>query len=260
MNDPILETRALTRHFGGLYAVNQLDLSIQRGSAHGILGPNGAGKTTLVNLLSGELHANSGSIHFNGTDISRWPAHRVSQFGIGRSYQRTNIYPAFSCFENCWMAAQSRERSSMRFFKPAYHRQELHEKTLHWLSLCHLADQASTPAKALSYGEQRQLEIAMVLATEPTLLLLDEPMAGMGRKETDRTVELLNRLRKDYTLLLVEHDMDAVFAICDRLTVMVDGRELETGDLDEVRSSPAVQEAYLGESRVRKDASTDFKD
>lgn len=251
MNDSaILTTDGLTRQFGGLFAVDGVSLSFSRGQVHAILGPNGAGKTTLVNLLSGDLPPSSGRILYEDTDVARLPAYRRSQRGIGRSYQKTNIFPQFTCFENCWLAAQSRLSSSMRFFRPAQRLAALHAKTEHWLTLCGLGERRDTPARAMSYGEQRQLEIGMVLATEPRLLLLDEPMAGMGREETERMVQLLQGLAGDYTLILIEHDMDAVFALADTLTVMVNGRVIDHGPVQQVRDNVAVQEAYLGSGGV----------
>ncbi|HXH03683.1 MAG TPA: ABC transporter ATP-binding protein [Candidatus Competibacteraceae bacterium] len=246
MTAPILVTEGLSKRFGGLCAVDEVSLRFVRGEVHAILGPNGAGKSTLVNLLSGDLLPTSGSIRFEGRDITRLPAYRRSQLGIGRSYQKTNIFPSFTCFENCWLAAQSRLPTSMRFLRPARRLKLIWERTARALELCGLAERAQTVASAMSYGEQRQLEIGMVLATEPRLLLLDEPMAGMGKEESERVVALLRSLAGDYTLILIEHDMDAVFALADALTVMVNGRVLDSGPVLQVRNNIAVQEAYLG--------------
>lgn len=246
MTGPVLRTYSLTMQFGGLFAVDDVSLEFEEGRIHAIVGPNGAGKSTLVNLLSGELFPSHGRIEHAGTDITRLGAARRSQLGIGRSFQKTNIFPGFTCFENCWLAAQSRLPSSMRFIRPARRLTDVEERTNKWLDTCGLLARGDTVAAALSYGEQRQLEIAMVLATEPTLLLLDEPMAGMGIEESGQIVSLLRKLADDYTLVLVDHDMDAVFAIADNLTVMTDGRVLDTGPVEQVRNNTAVQEAYLG--------------
>lgn len=246
MTGPVLRTYSLTKQFGGLFAVDDVSLEFEEGRIHAIVGPNGAGKSTLVNLLSGELFPSRGRIEHAGTDITRFGAARRSQLGIGRSFQKTNIFPGFTCFENCWLAAQSRLPSSMRFIRPARRLADVEERTNKWLDTCGLLARGDTVAAALSYGEQRQLEIAMVLATEPTLLLLDEPMAGMGIEESGQIVSLLRKLADDYTLVLVDHDMDAVFAIADNLTVMTDGRVLDTGPVEQVRNNTAVQEAYLG--------------
>ena len=246
MADAILRIDRLSKSFGGLIATNNVTMEFERGQIHAIIGPNGAGKTTLINLLSGDLLPNDGTIHFNGRNITRLPPHKVSQLGIGRSYQKTNIFAEFTCFDNCWVAAQSRLKTSMRFFRNARHLQAVQDRTVMALELCGLNHRRDIRASAMSYGEQRQLEIGMMLATEPDLLLLDEPLAGMGSEESLQVIELLRRLAKEHTLVLIEHDMDAVFSIADQLTVMVNGRILETGTVEQIRSSQAVQEAYLG--------------
>lgn len=248
MSDAILTTEQLTRHFGGLCAVDSVSLTLTCGEVHAVLGPNGAGKSTLVNLLSGDLPPSSGSIRYQDKDITNLPSHRVSQLGIGRSYQKTNIFPGLSCYDNVWLAAQSRQRSSLRFFRPAHWLKPVRELTEQSLARCGLMHRKDRIAGSLSYGEQRQLEIGMVLATRPRLLLMDEPMAGMGQEESEHLVGLIRELSRDYTLLLIEHDMDAVFAVADRLTVMVNGRVLESGSVAEIRASRQVQEAYLGSS------------
>jgi len=250
MSDTILRTENLSKSFGGLVATNNVSMNFERGQVHAIIGPNGAGKTTLINLLSGELPASDGRIFFKSRDITKFSPNRISRLGVGRSYQKTNIFPSFSCFENCWVGAQSRLSTSMRFFRPAKSLKEVTERTERALDLCGLNHQRDTIASSMSYGEQRQLEIGMMLATEPELLLLDEPLAGMGTEESKQVIELLRRLSKKHTLILIEHDMDAVFSIAERLTVMVNGRLLETGTVDEIRNSAAVQEAYLGDEEV----------
>jgi branched-chain amino acid transport system ATP-binding protein len=246
MTEIILRTERLNKNFGGLIAANNISLSFERGRVHAIIGPNGAGKTTLINLLSGDLLPSDGSILFKNRDITNLPPHKISQLGIGRSYQKTNIFPAFSCYENCWVAAQSRLRTSMLFFRPAIRLKSVQERAERALDLCGLSHRSSCLASAMSYGEQRQLEIGMMLATEPELLLLDEPLAGMGSEESLQVIDLLQRLAENHTLILIEHDMDAVFAIAEQLTVMVNGRVLETGTVEQIRNSQAVQEVYLG--------------
>lgn len=246
MTDSILRTDRLSKSFGGLIATNNVSLDFERGQVHAIIGPNGAGKTTLINLLSGDLQANDGAILFNGKNITRLPPNKISQLGIGRSYQKTNIFTEFSCYENCWVAAQSRLNSSMRFFRPANHLKSVQERAEKALELCGLSQRHASQASAMSYGEQRQLEIGMMLATEPELLLLDEPLAGMGSEESLQVIELLQRLAEEHTLILIEHDMDAVFSIAEQLTVMVNGRVLATGTVEQIRNNQAVQEVYLG--------------
>jgi branched-chain amino acid transport system ATP-binding protein len=246
MAEPILETRGLSRSFGALLAVNAVSIAVARGSVHALIGPNGAGKSTLINLLSGELEPSDGAVRFGGRDITGLSADRIARLGVGRSFQRTNIYPSFTCFENCWIAAQSRLPSSLRFFRPAGRLGDVRARAERALDTCGLGARRGQVAGRMSYGEQRQLELGMLLATEPELLLLDEPLAGMGQEESAAVTALLRTLSGERTLLLVEHDMDAVFAIADRVTVMVNGAVLETGTCDEVRASRAVQEAYLG--------------
>ncbi len=214
----ILKVRGLCKTFGGLAAVDDVSLQVRTGELHAVIGPNGAGKTTLINLLSGDLPPSSGSILFRDQDIIKLPPERRSHLGIGRSYQKTNIFLGFTVLENCRLAAVA------------------------------LADRADDVALALSHGEQRQLEIAMCLATDPQLLLLDEPLAGMGTEESQKMVELIGRLADARAILLVEHDMDAVFQLADVLTVMVNGKVLATGAPAEIRANHEVQSAYLGSS------------
>lgn len=245
-NNTILKIEGLSKSFGALMAVCKVSLEFEKGVVHAIIGPNGAGKTTLINLLSGELQPSEGSIHFKGHDLTHAPPNRISQLGIGRSYQKTNIFPQFTNLQNCFIASQSRLKSSMRFFRAARRLKEVRERAVKVLEMTHLSDKKEMVASFMSYGEQRQLEIAMMLATEPELMLLDEPLAGMGREEATKILELLKELAKTHTLILIEHDMDAIFAIADQLTVMVNGIVLETGTISQIRCSKAVQEAYLG--------------
>ena len=243
----LFETRDLTKAFGGLIAVNSVSIGFKEREAHAIIGPNGAGKSTFVNLLTGHLPASGGHVLFRGSEITRLAAHKVARLGIGRSYQKTNIFPTFTCFENCRLAAQSRLPHSMRFLRPAAAYGEISAKAAEALERAGLGSRAGRIAGTMSYGEQRQLEIAMVLATAPQVLVLDEPLAGMGKEESEGMVRLLQDLARTYTLILIEHDMDAVFAIAKVLSVMVNGTLLESGPLEQIRASKAVQDAYLGD-------------
>lgn len=246
MSEPVLHTRQLSKSFGGLVAVDNVTIDFMPGKVHAIIGPNGAGKTTLINLLSGDLPPTSGTIKFKEHDLTQEPVHAVSQLGVGRSYQKTNIFPEFTCLQNCWLGAQSRMPTSMRFLKPAKVYTDVQQRAERAIDLCGLNDRIDTKASAMSYGEQRQLEIGMMLATEPELLLLDEPLAGMGTDESQKVVALIKRLAQEHTVILIEHDMDAVFAVADALTVMVNGKVLATGTPEEIRNSQDVQDAYLG--------------
>ncbi len=248
MAEVVLETQSLTRHFGGLAAVSEVSLEACMGQLHAVIGPNGAGKSTLINMLSGDLPPSSGSVTIDGRDVTGLAAHQISRLGVGRSYQKTNVFLSFTAFENCRLAAQSRQRTSMQFLRPAARMTEVNQAAMEALVSAGLESRAQSPASALSHGEQRQLEIAMTLATRPKLLLLDEPLAGMGAEESSSMVALLRKLVQTHAILLVEHDMDAVFALADRLTVMVDGRVLASGAPAEIRANSEVQEAYLGES------------
>jgi len=243
-----LRTEALARLFGGLAAVNGVSLECHVGRLHAVIGPNGAGKTTLINLLSGDLAPSAGRIEILGREVTGLAAHRISQLGVGRSYQRTNIFMRFTAFENCRLAAQSRLPSSMRFLRPAARYREVNEAAARALALAELSGRENAVAAELSHGERRQLEVAMTLATSPKVLLLDEPLAGMGAEESARMVELLRKLAAGHAVLLVEHDMDAVFALADTLTVMVNGTVLASGAPDQVRANDEVQRAYLGDA------------
>ncbi|EJW11396.1 Benzoate transport, ATPase component [Rhodovulum sp. PH10] len=247
MPETILETRDLSRRFGGLRAVSAVSLAFERGVVHAILGPNGAGKTTLINMLSGDLPPTDGKILFEGADVTGLPVHVRARRGIGRSYQKTNILPELTCLENCWLGAQARLPGWLNMVRPARRYRDVQARAERALGLCGLEARAGTQAATLSHGEMRQLEIGMMLATEPRLLLLDEPLAGMGVEESWRVIDLLKTLARDHTLILIEHDMDAVFSIAQRITVMVNGCELETGTPEQIRTSVAVRDAYLGE-------------
>jgi branched-chain amino acid transport system ATP-binding protein len=245
MAEPLLVATSLCRFFGGLAAVNRVDLTLAPGEIHAVIGPNGAGKTTLINILSGEIAPTFGSILLAGEEVTGLPAHRMARKGVARSYQRTNIYADFSALENCRLAVQARRQSGLRFLKPAASYPELLGEARAALALTGLA-RVERRAETLSHGERRQLEIAIALAMAPKILLLDEPLAGMGAEEGARITELIARLAVSHAILLVEHDMDAVFSIAHRLTVMVDGKVLATGAPQAIREDRAVQEAYLG--------------
>ena len=250
MAEAALRTEGLSRAFGGLAAVSGVSLECRSGSVHAVIGPNGAGKTTLINMLSGDLAPSGGRIELFGEDVTGLPPERISQRGVGRSYQKTNIFLGFSAFENCRLAAQSRLPSSMRFFRRAERYHEVNAAAARALAAAGLGDRGDVRAAALSHGEQRQLEIAMTLATAPRVLLLDEPLAGMGAEESARMVALIRALKERHAVLLVEHDMDAVFAVADTLTVMVNGTVLASGRPSEIRASREVQQAYLGEGEA----------
>ena len=246
MAEPALRTDRLRRQFGGLTAVNDVSLECHAGRLHAVIGPNGAGKTTLINLLSGDLAPSAGRFEILGRDVTGLAAHRISQLGVGRSYQRTNIFMRFSAFENCRLAAQSRLPSSMRFLRPAARYRDVNQAAMRAIALAELSGREDVLAAELSHGERRQLEVAMTLATSPKVLLLDEPLAGMGAEESARMVGLLRKLASGLAILLVEHDMDAVFALADTLTVMVNGQVLASGAPVTIRANSAVQKAYLG--------------
>jgi branched-chain amino acid transport system ATP-binding protein len=247
MSEPLLKIRGLVKHFGAIKATDQLDFNVNTGEFHAVIGPNGAGKTTLISQISGELRPNAGTIHFAGRDITHLPVHKRSQLGLARSYQITSILEGFSVIENVAMAVQAHTCHSFHFWRKACSFQELRRPALEVLDRVGLTERANTPAVNLSHGEQRQLEIAMVLATNPKLLLLDEPTAGMGAEETDQMITLLKGLKGAYTIVLIEHDMDAVFALADQVNVLVYGRLIASGTIDEIRHNPEVRQAYLGE-------------
>ena len=241
---PILSTRGLTKRFGGLVAVSDVSLDLHVGEVHVVIGPNGAGKTTLTNLLSGDLPPTSGRVMFGGRDIAGSSADQISRMGIGRSYQKTNIFLPFTVFENARLAAQSRTPHALKVFSRAADFAEINRRADAALEAAGLTHRAQRVAATLSHGEQRQLEIAMCLATQPRVLLLDEPLAGMGAEETERMLKLLDALRADHAILLVEHDMDAVFALADHLTVMVNGQVIASGTPPEVRADRRRQRTF----------------
>ncbi len=249
MASALLQTDTLTRRFGGVVAANAITLDVAPDEVHAVIGPNGAGKTTLIGLLSGEVAPQEGSIHFDGVDITRLPVYRRSQLGLARSFQITSLFRDFTALENVALAVQAHRGHSFRFWRNARGEDELRKPALAALTGVGLADRAGIRVDKLSHGEHRQLEIAMALATQPRLLLLDEPMAGLGPEESARMLEMLRRLKDSMTILLIEHDMGAVFALADRLTVLVDGCIIATGKPETVRFDAAVRQAYLGEKR-----------
>jgi len=251
MSDLLLSAQHLTKRFGGLAAVNDVSVDLFRDRIHAVIGPNGAGKSTLTNLLSGDLPPTSGQMRLNGQETAGLAPESISRLGLGRSYQKTNIFPPFTVWDNVRLAAQSRERHSpwnpVHWFSSASRLARVNERCERAVELAGLTQRTHTVAATISHGEQRQLEIAMTLATEPTVLLLDEPLAGMGQAEAESMVALLQRLKKDHAMMLVEHDMDAVFSLADQLTVMVNGQVIASGTPEQVRADPLVQAAYLGE-------------
>ena len=243
----LLAADALTRRFGGLTAVDAVSLALNVGEVHAVIGTNGAGKSTLINMLSGELPASAGSIRFDGHDITGWSQPERARAGIGRSYQRTTIFPEFSVLENCRLCAQAMRPRPFAFWEAAQRCEASLAAAREALAAAGLADDAARRAGALSHGGKRQLEIAMCLATRPRVLLLDEPLAGMGAEETTRMLDLLAALKENHAILLVEHDMDAVFRIAERITVMVNGAVIASDVPERIRANPEVQVAYLGE-------------
>ena len=246
MAEILLAAKGLTHQFGGLVAVDRVSLELKRGEIHALIGTNGAGKSTLINLLAGELHPRAGTISVRGRIVGSASPEGMARLGIGRTFQRSNVFREFSAFENCRLAAQARLPRPWALHEPASRCASSTEAGSRALGLVGLSERRDTPASALSHGERRALEIAMCLATEPGVLLLDEPLAGMGAEESARMLELLRRLKPERAILLVEHDMDAVFAVADVITVMGDGVVLASGLPEIVRSDPAVREAYLG--------------
>ena len=248
-SEPLLEVKGLVKRFGGILATDSLDLQVMPGEIHAIIGPNGAGKTTLIAQLSGELKPNAGAIRFNGEDVTHLPAPARSQRGLARSFQITSVFRGFTALDNVALAVQAHDGHSFRFWADARREERLRRPAWEILRIVGLADRADLVAANLAHGEQRQLEIAMALATRPRMLLLDEPMAGMGREESERMVALLRRLKGRETILLIEHDMDVVFALADRITVLVYGRAIASGPPATIRANAEVRQAYLGEDR-----------
>jgi branched-chain amino acid transport system ATP-binding protein len=251
MPEILLTAKNLTKRFGGLAAVDKVSLELVRDTIHAVIGPNGAGKSTLTNLLSGDLPVTSGQIQIGAQDVTGWRPDQIAHQGLGRSYQKTNIFLPFSVWDNVFLAAQSRDPQQpwnpLRWMRKAANSAGAQRRCAAAIELAGLQDRRDAVAGTISHGEQRQLEVAMTLATEPQVLLLDEPLAGMGVAEAERMVALLLRIKKDHAMLLVEHDMDAVFTLADALTVMVNGQVIATGTPAQIRADANVQAAYLGE-------------
>ena len=245
---PLLQAERLTRRFGGLTAVKAVSIDLHVGELHAVIGTNGAGKSTLINMLSGEIAASEGSLKLDGVDAIAWPQPRRARAGIGRSYQRTTIFPQFSVLENCRLTAQAALQRPWHLWQSAYGCEASVGIAREVLDVAGLAALAERPAGSMSHGQKRQLEIAMCLATRPRVLLLDEPLAGMGAEEAERMLSLLERLKHDHAILLVEHDMDAVFRVADRITVMVNGEVIASDIPENIRTNPDVQTAYLGDA------------
>jgi branched-chain amino acid transport system ATP-binding protein len=248
--DPLLRVENLVRRFGGIVATDNLSLDVARGELHAIIGPNGAGKTTLISQLTGQLAPSAGTIHFAGRAVTHLPAWRRSALGLARSFQITSLLPDFTAADNVALAAQAHDGHSFHFWGNARKEKHLRHAALSALTRVGLDHRADIVVSKLSHGEQRELELAVALATRPQLLLLDEPMAGLGPTESTRMVKLLQELRQEVTIVLVEHDMEAVFALADRISVLVYGRVIASGTSAEIRSNEEVKRAYLGDQHV----------
>jgi branched-chain amino acid transport system ATP-binding protein len=243
----VLSLRNLSKRFGGVVAVDGVALDVAAGEVHALIGPNGAGKTTLIHQISGTLSVDIGEILFLEKDITRLPAHQRVAAGLARSYQITSIFRRFSVLDNLALAAQARSGSSFSFWRPVAEEAALFEEARRIASQVNLTQKLDAIASTLAHGEQRALEVGLALATRPKLLLLDEPMAGMGPEESKRMIELIGRIRAEVSVLLVEHDMDAVFRLADRISVMVNGRLIATGFPEQIRMNEEVRKAYLGD-------------
>ena len=247
MSAPILETRNLMKSFGGIRATDDLSLAVTTGEIHAVIGPNGAGKTTLITQLIGTARPDSGTVHFKGRDITRLPAHARARLGITRSFQITSLIMDMSVIDNVALAVQARAGSSFRFIRPVTSDAAIRNRAMAVLAKVGLAEKAGMPTNALSHGEHRHIEIAIALASEADCMLLDEPMAGLGGEESAAMVHLLSSIKGQQTVVLIEHDMDAVFALADRISVLVYGHIIATGTPAEIRGNSQVEAAYLGE-------------
>ena len=250
MADALLQVAGLTKRFGGVVASDNIALDVRPGELHAIIGPNGAGKTTLIGQLTGEIAPDAGRIAFDGADITALPVYERSALGLARSFQITSLFPDFTALDNVALAVQAHAGHSFRFWNDARREDALRAPARAALDRVGLGARADALVVSMSHGEHRQLELAMALATSPRLLLLDEPMAGLGPEESARMVEMLRALKRDLTILLVEHDMEAVFALADRITVLVYGRVIASGDPAAIRANAEVRQAYLGEQEA----------
>ena len=247
MAEPLLRIEGLQKRFGGVVATDRVALEVESGEVHALIGPNGAGKTTLIAQISGSLAPDAGRIQFAGADVTAMPQHDRVRAGLARSYQITSIFRRFSVAENLSLAVQARSGSSFAFWQPVARESGLVEQARTIAAQVGLKDRFDTVAGSLAHAEQRSLEVGLALATNPKLLLLDEPMAGMGPDESHRMIELIQRLREKVSVLLIEHDMDAVFRLADRISVLVNGALIATGTPAEIRTNPEVKRAYLGD-------------
>jgi len=245
-----LRTEALTKRYGGLLVTDAVSLDIRGGEIHALIGPNGAGKTTLINQLSGELAPVSGKIWFSDGDVTLLPIHQRARSGLLRSYQITSVFDEFTVLENVMFAAMAAKEHAFKFWRAMVDNRRARAAAQASIASCGLERQVDTLAADLAYGERRQLELAMSLAAEPKFLLLDEPMAGMSVQESSAVIALLQALKGRYTILLVEHDMDAVFALADRISVLVYGKVMFTGTPAEIRNHPEIRAVYLGEEEI----------
>ncbi len=250
MSEPLLQVKNLAKRFEGIVATDDLSLDVATGELHAVIGPNGAGKTTLIGQLGGQVTPDSGRTRFAGNDITALPTYRRSALGLARTFQITSLFLDLSVLDNVALAVQAHAGHSFRFWRNARAEPELREPGRAALARVGLSERADLPASALSHGEHRQLELAMALSGNPRMLLLDEPMAGLGPEESAHMVETLRELKKELTILLVEHDMEAVFALADRITVLVYGRVVATGAPEDIRANAQVREAYLGEEEA----------
>ena len=248
MAEALLQIEGLTKRFGGVVASDRISLQVPRGELHAVIGPNGAGKTTLIGQLAGEIAPDDGRVRFDDADITALPTYRRTALGLARSFQITSLFPDFTALDNVALAVQAHAGHSFRFWRDARRAPELREPARAALARVGLVERADLIVANLSHGEHRQLEIAMALATRPRMLLLDEPMAGMGPEESARMVKMLRELKQELTILLIEHDMEAVFALADRITVLVYGRVIASGAPAEIRANAEVRQAYLGEN------------
>ena len=253
MSAVLLRVDQLVKRFGGLTATDHAQLMVQQGSVHALIGPNGAGKTTLIHQISGALQPDEGTICFDGCDVTAMPMHQRARIGLVRSYQITSIFQRLSVLDNLALAVQAISGSSFRFWRPARADHERYAQAAALVERVGLGARLDSIAASLSHGEQRQLELGLALATRPKLLLLDEPMAGLGADETEQMVALLQSLRGEFTLLLVEHDMDAVFRLADTVSTLVFGKVIASGTAQQIKDNPEVQRAYLGDDEVLDD-------
>ncbi|MEM5582979.1 ABC transporter ATP-binding protein [Roseibium sp. AS2] len=244
----VLEIRNLNKHFGAVHVSRNISLSVPDGQCHALIGPNGAGKTTLIHQISGVLQPDAGDVILAGQNITTKKTWQRAQAGLGRTFQLTSVLPSFSVLENVALAAQAKSGSSFRFFRPAAREKDLNETAMAMLERLGMKERAFVPATDLSHGERRLLELAIALAGAPRFLLLDEPMAGLGRVESVMLIDILADLRRSVPMLLVEHDMDAIFQLADTVSVLVDGKVVAQGAPDHVRNDPAARAAYLGDT------------